>query len=128
MMIIFRMYINVHYFKQSSNFRYYFLEQLETPRSVHRQKCVCRNESQNESNNSINGLLFATETRNTDREDKTKFLKGQILGAFAKLQNADVSFVKFARPSVRPSVRPPARPTARNNSSSIGRIFMEFHI
>jgi hypothetical protein len=46
--------------------------------------------------------------RNADREDTTKFLKGQILGAFAKLQKATVSFVKSARLPARPPVRPTA--------------------
>jgi len=64
----------------------------------------------------VNGLVFATETKNTEGEDKTKLLKGQILGAFSKLQKATVSFVKSVRPSVRP--------TAWNNSSSTGRIFI----
>ena len=108
-MIIFRMYANVQYFKQSSNFRYHFLEHLETPRSTYRQICVCVVMSlrirETINVKSINGLVFGTETRNADRDDKTKFLKGQISGAFAKLQKATVSFVKSVRPPARPSNR-----------------------
>ena len=51
---------------------------------------------------------------------KWSSLNSSILGAFAKLRKATISFVMHVRPSVSPS--------AWNNSASTGRIFIKLHI